>query len=94
MHPIRDRMRPARPALKGQKVGFVKRTHTGLAEPAINAERLAAETESLAETAREAAAEDHIAGADGSAAVVFEPAAHGKIPHRVKGDDIGGLSVD
>jgi hypothetical protein len=50
--------------LEGEKVRLVERAHTCLAEPTVNGERLTAETEHLAEPAREADADDHITGAD------------------------------
>jgi hypothetical protein len=80
--------------IESQKVGFVERTHTCLAEPTVNAERLATKGECLAEPAREVAADDQITSADRSRLVDLEPAQHGKILPRVEGNHIRGLPID
>src|SRR5260370_42632544 len=80
--------------MEADQVGLIEWTDAGFGEPTVNAEWLTAEAERLAELAWQAAADDHVAGADRSPLVVLQPAHDGKILRRAESNYIRGPPVD
>src|SRR5580693_9568092 len=77
--------------VEAEKVRFVERTDTGLAEATINAERSSADAEPLAELPGYPATGDQAVGGQRSGLVALQPGQNRKVVGRVERYQVNGM---